>query len=320
MIAFIFPGQGSQYVEMGTDLYREFPCARQVFRRVNKALGFPLTPLMFNGLQERLNDTRYAQPAIVAHSLALVKILSERSVKPGIVAGHSVGEYAAAVAAGALELEDAMVLVWQRGVAMAEAAAEVGGTMAAIIGLDADTVESIVQDAAGQGVCVVANYNTPQQIVISGEKPAVAAAGKAAKQAGARAVIPLKVSGAFHSPLMEPAVARMRPLLEQAAFHDCQIPLVSNVDATARTDADGVRQALIRQITSQVLWEASVREMVRQGADVFIEVGPGQVLARMMDKIDPALRIHSACDSESVLVTIKRLKDRLQDDPNGGLN
>jgi len=307
VIAFIFPGQGSQFVGMGTDLYGEYPTVRRLFSLVNKSLGFPLTGLMFDGLQEGLQDTRYAQPAILAQSIATLQVLSERGVEPQIVAGHSVGEYSAAVAAGALEVEEAIMLIWQRGVAMADAGEKAGGVMAAIIGLPPNEVEAAVAQAMQEGVCVVANYNTPVQTVISGEAEAVARASELAKEAGAKRVIPLKVSGAFHSRLMEPAAEQMRPLLEQANFTDARIPLVSNVDATARTDADGIRQALIQQITNQVRWEASVRTMIKMGADVFVEVGPGQVLARMMSKIDGSVAVHSACDAETLLVTIDRL-------------
>jgi [acyl-carrier-protein] S-malonyltransferase len=293
MIAYIFPGQGSQHAGMGKELADESAIAEQVFRAVDQALDFSLSGLMFGEDAAALLPTEVAQPAIFTHSLAAFAALRKRhEAGPVMVAGHSLGEYSALVAAGCMELEEAARLVRTRGELMGAAGAQVGGAMAAVVNMDADAVEALVCDAAGGKALAVANYNTPGQIVISGDADAVAAARDLAKQRGGKA-IPLKVSGAFHSPLMQPAADALRPHLDAAALCDAEVPLVSNVDATPRQDAAGIREALAAQVTGSVRWEQSVRCMIAAGVDTFIELGPGNVLTKMMPRIDGSVRAFS---------------------------
>lgn len=293
MIAYIFPGQGSQHAGMGKELADESAIAEQVFRVVDQALGFSLTAVMFGQDASALLPTEIAQPAIFAHSLAAFAALRKRHENgPAMVAGHSLGEYSALVAAGCLGLAEGARLVRTRGELMAAAGAQVGGAMAAILNMDTEAVEALVRDAAGGKVLAIANYNTPGQIVISGDADAVAAARDLAKERGGKA-IPLKVSGAFHSPLMQPAADALRPHLQAAPLCDAEVPLVSNVDATARQDAQEIREALVAQVTGSVRWEESVRRMIAAGVDTFIELGPGTVLTKMMPRIDPSVRAFS---------------------------
>ncbi|NSW55049.1 MAG: ACP S-malonyltransferase [Armatimonadetes bacterium] len=293
MIAYVFPGQGSQFAGMGKQIAGESAIAEEVLRVVDDALGFSLTEIMFGEDADALTPTEIQQPAIFAHSVATFAALRKRHAEgPALVAGHSLGEYSAVVAAGCLELEEAARLVRKRGELMAAAASQVGGAMAAILKMETADVEQLVQDAAGEGVLSVANFNSPGQVVISGEKAAVDAACALAKERGGRS-IPLKVSGAFHSPLMAPAAEMLRPELEAVHLSDATVPIVSNVDATARTEADGIRQALIHQVTGSVRWEDSVRTMIAQGVDCFVEVGPGNVLAKLIERIDSNVRVAS---------------------------
>ena len=303
-IAFLFPGQGSQYPGMGGDLAHSFAPAAEALAAAEGALGVRLTRLMREGSAEALTATEVAQPAILAHSVAVYRVLDRAGVKPSWVAGHSLGEYSALAAAGGLPFPDALRLVRDRGLAMAAAGADVPGVMAAILGLDDEAVEAAVAEAGEVGTVVVANYNSPGQVVISGEPEAVARAGHLAKEAGARGVMPLKVSGAFHSPLMASAAERMRPLLAAAPIADIRVPLISNVDAEPRQDAAGLRAALERQVTGSVLWTASIRRLVAEGAQIFVEVGPGDVLTRLMKRIAPeaeALATSNAAGVEAVL-------------------
>ena len=286
-VAFVFPGQGSQKVGMGRDLFERAPAARAVLLRADEALGLPLTRLMLDGPEEELTATENAQPAIVAHSAACLALLEAKGLEPAMTAGHSLGEYAAIMAAGGLTPEEAILLVRRRGELMARAGRQVGGAMAAIIGLDQDAVQAACLRAQEVGIVVVANHNCPGQVVISGEADAVVEALRLAKQAGARRAAPLRVSGGFHSPLMASAVPDMTRLLQAAPFRDAAVPVVSNVDATPRTDAAGLREALAKQITGSVLWEQGIRLMVAAGVDMFIEVGPGAVLSGLIRRIAP---------------------------------
>jgi [acyl-carrier-protein] S-malonyltransferase len=307
MIAYIFPGQGSQHAGMGKDLADESAIAEQVFRVVDQALGFPLTGLMFGEDASALLPTEIAQPAIFAHSLAAFAALRKRhECGPDMVAGHSLGEYSALVAAGCLELSEAACLVRTRGELMGAAGAKAGGAMAAIINMDAEAVDALVRDAAGGKVLAVANYNTPGQIVISGDAEAVAAARDMAKERGGKA-IPLKVSGAFHSPLMQPAADALRPHLDAASLCDAEVPVVSNVDATPRQDAAGIREALVAQVTGSVRWEESVRRMIAAGVDTFIELGPGNVLTKMLPRIDESVRAFSVSTLADVYAVMQAI-------------
>lgn len=293
MLAFIFPGQGSQYVGMGRDLYEGSAAARTVLDQLAAAVDFPLLPLMFEGPAEELTRTQNAQPALLAHAVAANALLRERHVVPDVVAGHSLGEYSAIAAAGCLPAAEAVRLVRLRGELMAEAGEEVGGAMAAVIGLETEAVRRVAQQAGEVGTLVVANLNAPGQVVISGEDAAVQAAAALMKEAGAKRVLPLNVSGAFHSPLMRPAAERLGEALAETQFVDAAVHVISNVDAVDRTEAASIKAALLRQLTGSVLWEDCVRRMVQTGVTTFVEVGPGKVLSGLVSRIAPEVTCHT---------------------------
>jgi [acyl-carrier-protein] S-malonyltransferase len=281
-IAFIFPGQGSQHAGMGRDLADNFPAARAVFDEVDQALGFSLSALCFDGPEEDLQLTANTQPATLTVSVAAYRALAEKGVRPDFVAGHSLGEYSALVAAGALSLTDAVRLVRKRGQLMQEATPVGVGAMAAILGIDAEKVTAACAAAAQNQVCAPANFNSPTQIVIAGHKEAVERAVEECKARGARRAIMLKVSAPFHSSLMLPAQEKMTGPLTATTFKNLAIPVVNNVDAAIVTDGEQARAALIRQITAPVRWTDSVQRMFAHGADTFIEVGPGKVLSGLV--------------------------------------
>lgn len=293
MIAFVFPGQGAQTVGMGADLYQSAPAAREVFDQANQVLGFDLARLCFEGPADELTLTSNAQPAIVTVSVACLRALEQRGVRADVAAGHSVGEYSALVCAGALSLPEALCLVRKRGQYMAEAKA---GTMAAVLGLPPDQVEHICVQASSAGVVVAANFNDPSQVVVSGEERAVAEACRLAKQAGAKRALRLKVSGAFHSPLMSEAGQKLAQDLAQADIRDPQIPVVANVDAQEKRTAEQVRQALVQQVTSSVRWQQSVERIMEGGGETCVEVGPGKALAGMIRRIAPEALVHNLAD------------------------
>jgi len=290
---------------MGAQLATTYPTAAEVIQQADDILGFALSELMFNGPGEELTATEVAQPSLLTHSVAIWRVLADNGLHPDMVAGHSLGEYSALVAAGSLDFPAALRLVRQRGLLMAEAGSRAGGIMAAIIGLNAELVAEAVEQAAGEGnIVVVANYNCPGQIVISGTEAGVRRAGELAKAAGARGSISITVSGAFHSPLMEPVATEFLEHLQVAPITEAKVPLVSNVDAIARTDADAIGKALGRQLTSSILWESSVRTMIEAGIDVFVEIGPKDVLTKMMRRIAPdrqALPTSEPADIQAVL-------------------
>ncbi len=300
MIAFIFPGQGSQTVGMARDLYEQSETARRVLEEIVAGLDFPLLSLMFEGPAETLTETQNAQPALLAHSAAAAALLAEAGVEPSLVAGHSLGEYSALVAAGCLTAVEGAKLVRRRGEIMAEIGAQVGGTMAAVIGLAQEKLQEIVAEAAQEGVVCIANINTPEQLVISGMESAVSKAKELAEQAGAKRVIPLKVSGAFHSPLMEPAVEKLQEALSRVALGPARIPVVCNVDAQLRQQPEELRQALLWQLTASVRWDDCVQTMLQAGVRTFIEVGPGQVLTNMLRRTYPEVRCWAVGDMESL--------------------
>lgn len=307
MIGFIFPGQGSQAVGMGWDLYEGSPTARGVLDEIATGLNFPLLRLMFEGPAEELTQTQNAQPALLAHAVAVNAMLREAGLQPAMVAGHSLGEYSALVAAGSLTPVEGVRLVRLRGTLMAEVGARDGGTMAAIIGLERDAVELAVAEGGQVGTVRIANLNAPGQIVISGEEAAVRRAGELARDAGAKRVMPLNVSGAFHSPLMQPAAERLREALDQVDLLTAQVPVVSNVDATARTAPGALKQTLVAQLTSSVRWDDCVRAMISGGVTTFVEVGPGRVLTNMLRRAYPEVACHSTGDLESVREAIGAL-------------
>jgi len=287
-LAYVFPGQASQYVGMGKDLWDRYPQVKEHYQRTNEILGMDIARLSFQGPEEKLVQTDNTQPAIFAHSLALYLLLKEHGLVPHMVAGHSLGEYSALVAAGALTYEETLRLVQLRGRLMKQAGQNRPGTMAAIIGLSARQIEELC--ARVDQVVQLANHNSPAQLVISGEVAGVQRAMELAKEAGARRALRLPVSGAFHSPLMEDARERLAEALNNAPFIAPEIPLVANVTAREVEDVDQVRDLLMRQLTSPVLWSDSMERMAEMGAEVFVEVGPGKVLRGLMRRIVPDSR------------------------------
>ncbi len=288
MKAYVFPGQGAQFVGMGKDLYDNNAEARELFERANEILGFRITDLMFAGTDEDLRQTKVTQPAIFLHSVILAKSLGA-DFRPDMVAGHSLGEFSALVAAGALDFEDGLRLVAARAGAMQKACELTDSTMAAVLALPDEKVEEIC--AGIDGVVVCANYNCPGQLVISGETAAVNAACEALKAAGAKRALILKVGGAFHSPCMEPARAELARAIEATDIHRPVCPVFQNVDALPHSDPAEIKANLVAQLTAPVRWTQSVRNMVADGASEFIELGPGKVLQGLVAKIDPAATV-----------------------------
>jgi [acyl-carrier-protein] S-malonyltransferase len=287
-VAFLFPGQGSQYVGMGRDFYDNFPIARQTFEEADEALGFPLSTLCFDGPEEQLRLTENTQPAIFTASIAAQRVLAERGIVPSYVAGHSLGEYSANVAAGTISFAGAVRTVRDRGRFMQEALPAGEGAMAAILGMAADEVIKACEDAAAEtgGVVAAANINSPAQIAISGTASAVDRAIVLAKERGAKKAVLLHVSAPFHCPLMQPAQDRLAVLLRTLPFAPARVPVVVNVDAKLVTDPETLRDALIRQVTGTVRWVESMRLLIAEKPDFFFEVGPGKVLSGLLRQID----------------------------------
>jgi [acyl-carrier-protein] S-malonyltransferase len=296
-VVFVFPGQGSQKVGMGLDLYQDSPAAREVFEECDRALDFPLSQLCFQGPEEELCQTIHAQPAIVATSIACLRAASELHswFQPSLVAGHSLGEYAALVAAGVLGFTDAIRLVRERGRLMHQAGAMQPGGMAAIIGLDELSLAQLCQEAGVE----IANINSPNQIVISGAVEALNQAMEMARAQGAR-VVPLEVSGAFHSQLMKPAADELARVISELDFRDPEIPIVVNTTARPATTAQEIKEELAQQLLHCVLWRHSVEYMIDQGGATFIEIGPGRVLAGLIKKIDRGAQIINISDMSSI--------------------
>ena len=296
-VGFVFPGQGSQYVGMGRDVYEHSEAARRVFEQADEVLGFSLTDLCFNGPAEKLNDTQYAQPAILTASIAQLEALREKwsrtgvVIQPQYVAGHSMGEYTALVAAGSISFEDALRVVWERGRLMKEEGDRHPGGMAAIIGLALERLESVVAQASSVGTVVIANSNSPIQTVISGEVEALLKAMDLAKKEGAAKVARLAVSIASHSPLMQQAGTQLAQFLEGIKLADPIVPLVANITGQALTTAEDIKHELADQLCKPVAWVTSVRSMVEDGVGTFIEVGPGQVLTGLIKRISTDVNV-----------------------------
>ena len=289
MKAYVFPGQGAQFTGMGKDLYENSPLAKELFEKANEILGFRITDIMFEGTAEELKETKVTQPAVFLHSVILAKVLD---VKPEMVAGHSLGEFSALVANGALSFEDGLKLVSKRAMAMQKACEITPSTMAAVLNLDDKIVEDIC--ASIDGVVVAANYNCPGQLVISGEYKAVELACEKMKEAGAKRALILPVGGAFHSPMMEPAREELAAAIEATTFSTPICPVYQNVTASAVSDANEIKKNLIIQLTAPVKWTQSVQQMIKDGATSFTEVGPGKVLVGLVNKIDKEVETISA--------------------------
>lgn len=293
-IAFIFPGQGAQYPGMGKELAENFPEAMEIFDKANKILKIDIKQLCFEGPQEPLNITENTQPAILTTSLAIAAILSKRNVRPKMTAGLSLGEYASLVIAGSLSTEDAIAIVRKRGKYMQEAVPVGAGKMAAIIGLKRDDIEEICRLSSSYGIVEASNFNCPGQIVIAGEKKAVEQACEIAKRKGAKRAILLPVSAPFHTSLLKPAGEKLKEEFKKYTFHDTNIPVVANVDASIEREADEIKNNLIKQVSSSVLWEDCMNTMIQKGIGTFIELGPGKSLTsfgRKMNKKITCLRV-----------------------------
>ncbi len=299
-IAYVFPGQGSQSVGMGLDLYNSYPSAKGVFDEADASLGFSLSRLCFEGPEEELTKTHNVQPAILVVSIACLKALEEATIanfpSPAFVAGHSLGEYTALVAADSLGLDDAVLLVRERGRLMYEAGLKNPGSMLAVIGLD----EEIVKDVSVHSGTEVSNVNCPGQIVISGAAQALAEANKLAKTRGARALIPLKVSGAFHSALMEPVIAEFSKIVSNVRFRPPSIPVISNVTARPLSDVDSIKEELVKQLRNCIQWQRSVEYMMHSGVVTFYEIGPGRVLSGLIRRINSELQTFNISGIEDI--------------------
>jgi len=291
MNAYVFPGQGAQYIGMGKALYEQSPLAKELFESANEILKYKITDIMFAGTEEDLRQTKVTQPAIFLHSVILAKVLGDQ-FKPDMVAGHSLGEFSALVANGTLSFEDGLKLVYARAMAMQKACEAEPSTMAAILGLDDDVVEKTLTEI--NEIVVPANYNSPGQLVISGSIKGVDIACEKLKEAGARRALPLKVGGAFHSPLMEPARVELAAAINNTIFNNPICPIYQNVNAKAVIDPEEIKVNLIAQLTSPVRWTQIVQNMIADGATKFIEVGPGNVLQGLVKKVDREMETESA--------------------------
>ena len=307
-LAFVFPGQGSQYVGMGRDIYETFPVARETFEEASDALDFDIAHVSFYGPSEELNKTFITQPCILTASIAAHRILRERDIAPAVVAGHSLGEYSALVAAGVLSLGDAVTVAKKRGLFMQEAVPEGNGLMAAILGLERNKVEEICTSLQS-GYAAPANYNCPGQIVVAGEKHAVEEVVALSKLAGAKKAVLLDVSVPSHCRMMEGASRKLSDLLDTVSFNNPLIPVLNNADAFFLTDVNKIKESLVRQLISPVLWEDSVKTITASGISTFLEVGPGKVLSGLIRRIDPSATVFNAGDISSLEKTLSAIRN-----------
>ena len=306
-VAFVFPGQASQYSGMGKELAEKYPVARAVFDEADQALGFSVSKLCFEGTEDDLKLTANTQPAILTVSVAAGRVLAEKGIAPDFVAGHSLGEYSALVAAGSVKFADAVKLVHRRGTYMQEAVPAGQGAMAAIMGLSPAVVQDACKRAAEGEICSPANLNSPEQTVISGHAGAVKRAVEIASQLGAKRSMVLPVSAPFHSALMIPAQEKLEKDLNAAKFEDLQVPLVTNVDADSIRQGEEARSALIRQVTMPVRWEESMRMLLDEGVNTFVEVGPGRVLTGLMRQIERSVATLNVEDEKSLQATVEKI-------------
>ncbi|HXM14044.1 MAG TPA: ACP S-malonyltransferase [Candidatus Eremiobacteraceae bacterium] len=306
-IAFVFPGQASQYPGMGKELAEKHPAAKAVFDEADKALGFSISQMCFAGSEEDVKQTANTQPAILTCSVAIYRVLAEKGITPDFVAGHSLGEYSALVAAGSLKFSDAVKIVHKRGKYMQEAVPAGEGAMAAIMGLSPAVVTDACKRAAEGKVCSPANLNSPEQTVISGNADAVKRAVEIASQLGAKRAVILAVSAPFHCALMMPAQEKLEKDLRKTEFAELKFPLVTNVDADTETSGDEARDALIRQVTMPVRWEESVRELIEEGVNTFVEVGPSRVLTGLLRQIERSVGTLNVEDEKSLAITVEKI-------------
>jgi [acyl-carrier-protein] S-malonyltransferase len=311
--AFVFPGQASQYPGMGKELADKYPVARAVFDEADKALGFSISQMCFAGSEEDLKQTANTQPAILTCSVAIYRILADQGIMPDFVAGHSLGEYSALVAAGSLKFSDAVQIVRKRGKYMQEAVPAGQGAMAAIMGLSPAVVVDACKRAAEGQICSPANLNSPEQTVISGHAEAVKRAVEIASQLGAKRAVILPVSAPFHCALMMPAQEKLEKDLRKTEFSALRVPLVTNVDADTEISGDEARDALIRQVTMPVRWEESVRELIDEGVNTFVEVGPGRVLTGLLRQIERSVGTLNVEDEKSLATTVEKLAHSRED-------
>jgi [acyl-carrier-protein] S-malonyltransferase len=306
-VAFLFPGQASQYPGMGKELAERYPAARAVFEEADKVLGFSISKMCFEGTEEELKLTANTQPAILTVSVAAYRVVSEKGLEPDYVAGHSLGEYSALVAVGALKFADAVRLVRKRGQYMQEAVPAGQGGMAAIMGISPAVVQDACKRAAEGEICTAANLNSPEQTVISGNASAVKRAVEIASQLGAKRSMMLAVSAPFHSALMMPAQEKLEKDLRATTFSDLQVPLVTNVDADTIRKGDEAREALIRQVSMTVRWQESMRLLLDEGVNTFVEVGPGRVLTGLMRQIERSVASLNVEDEKSLQTTVEKI-------------
>jgi [acyl-carrier-protein] S-malonyltransferase len=299
-LAYLFPGQGSQKIGMGSALAGQYPSAAKIFQTADNILGISLSRLCFDGPAEELNETRNAQPALLVVSVALAQVLKENGITPSIAAGHSLGEYSALVAAGVLKFEECLSLVRRRAEIMAEVGRNKPGSMAAVLGLKDEKVEEICRNAASDGVVEPANYNCPGQVVISGETKAVARAAELAKQEGAKRVLPLKVSIASHCALMHDAAQKYSGEIEKVTWSTPEVPIVMNVTGEATTDIVEIKKCLVQQLYNPVRWTKSVRAIADSGVNRAVELGPGKVLTGLMTRCSPETKVYPVSNPDSI--------------------
>ncbi|MGO1137194.1 ACP S-malonyltransferase [Bacillus subtilis] len=309
-IAFLFPGQGSQFIGMGKELYEQVPAAKRLFDEADEMLETKLSSLIFEGAAEELTLTYNAQPALLTTSIAVLEKFKESGITPDFTAGHSLGEYSALVAAGALSFKDAVYTVRKRGEFMNEAVPAGEGAMAAILGMDAEALKQVTDKVTEEGNLVqLANLNCPGQIVISGTAKGVELASELAKENGAKRAIPLEVSGPFHSELMKPAAEKLKEVLDACDIKDADVPVISNVSADVMTEKAEIKQKLIEQLYSPVRFEESINKLIAEGVTTFVEIGPGKVLSGLVKKVNRRLKTIAVSDPETIELAIQTLKE-----------